>query len=285
MNSLTKKSSPANSPAKFLWLGLMLVIALLSVPPAAEATENMLSAQEQTELLQEANDFFRQANNITATDREQGLNLYRKSLLRFEKLAQSGIKTGKIFYNIGNIHFRLDDLGLAILNYRRAESSMPNDPNLRQNLNYALSKRKDKIEEQNEEKILRTLFFWHYDLPAKIKSSIFILFYSVFWLYAALLLTKLLLPRWPLFICLAIFLLLGGSLLTDHYLSEEQHGVLLTPQTEARKGDGINYQPSFDTPLHAGTEFKLIEDRDNWFYIELRDGRRCWIPSTNAGLI
>ena len=47
----------------------------------------------------------------------------------------------------------------------------------------------------------------------------------------------------------------------------------------ARKGDGDTYEPSFKEPLHAGAEFKLMENRGEWYQVELADGQRCWIPS------
>ncbi len=65
----------------------------------------------------------------------------------------------------------------------------------------------------------------------------------------------------------------------------KREGVILDEEVVARKGDGETYQPSFKDPLHAGTEFRLTQDRDAWYQIELRDGRRCWIPGKAAQLI
>ena len=53
----------------------------------------------------------------------------------------------------------------------------------------------------------------------------------------------------------------------------------------ARKGDGEHYQASFETPIHAGTEFKLLQQRGTWWHIEVPDGRKCWIPGASAELI
>ena len=58
-----------------------------------------------------------------------------------------------------------------------------------------------------------------------------------------------------------------------------RHGVV------ARKGDGEGYQPSFTGPLHAGTEFALIEERGEWRHVELHDGRRCWLPEKSSELV
>lgn len=49
--------------------------------------------------------------------------------------------------------------------------------------------------------------------------------------------------------------------------------------------DGQSYEPSFKDPLHAGTEFVLLEVRNEWSHIELPDGRQCWIPTDSASLV
>jgi hypothetical protein len=65
-------------------------------------------------------------------------------------------------------------------------------------------------------------------------------------------------------------------------LSRHPEGVIVADEIVARKGDAETYQPSFTEPIHAGTEFSLVERRDGWWQIELQSGTRSWIPS-NAG--
>ena len=52
-----------------------------------------------------------------------------------------------------------------------------------------------------------------------------------------------------------------------------------------RKGDGEGFAKSFVEPLHAGTEFELVEQRGRWYHVELADGRRCWVPIDSAGIV
>jgi len=62
-------------------------------------------------------------------------------------------------------------------------------------------------------------------------------------------------------------------------------GVITAEDVVARQGDGQNYQDSFKDPLHAGTEFDLLERRGGWLHIELADDSGCWIPDAAADLI
>jgi hypothetical protein len=62
-------------------------------------------------------------------------------------------------------------------------------------------------------------------------------------------------------------------------------GVITAGQVVARQGDGPNYPESFKDPLHAGTEFDLLERRTGWFHIMLSDDSEGWIPDNAAELI
>ena len=62
-------------------------------------------------------------------------------------------------------------------------------------------------------------------------------------------------------------------------------GVITNQQVVARQGDGPNCPESFTEPLHAGTEFDLLEQRSGWLHITLADDSEAWIPDNAAELI
>jgi len=241
------------------------------------------------DLFSQGKELFRQANQAAATDPDKALELYRRSAMRFERIVKDGdIHNGKLFYNIGNVYFRMKDVGRAILNYRRAQQYIPNDPNLNQNLEYALVRRLDSIDERQQTRILRTLFFWHYDLSTRVRSTMFGVFFVCFWGVAArrLLVRKAPAGLWSLVVCLVAAGLCVGSLLVDAVAYRTvRPGVITAAEAVARKGDSATYQPSFKEPLHPGTEFRLVETRANWYHIGLSDGRRCWVPTRSAELV
>jgi tetratricopeptide (TPR) repeat protein len=237
-------------------------------------------------LYTQGNEFFRQANENRRP--QQAKELYTKAVMRYERIVKEGkIKNGKLFYNIGNIYFRMGDIGRAILNYRRAQYFIPDDPNLYQNLAYARSRRFDKIEEKQQTKMLKTLLFWHYDLSSKTRSIIFIVCFALLWFGASIrLFSKKTIKRWYLAgTGIVAFLFLTSLLYEITIERKNKAGVILAEEVLGRKGDSEAYQPSFKEPLHAGTEFSLVEERERWVHIELNDGRRCWIPSKTAGLM
>ena len=278
----TKKDSAA-----LLRIVIMLALLFLSSAAVVMAGES-LTESEKKELYDQGQEFFHQATEISASNPQTAKALYAKALLRFNSLVdQGGVRNGKLFYNIGNINFLLDDIGRALLNYRRAEQYIPNDPNLVKNMAYARNMRQDNLEIKNQKKILQTLFFFHYDLGTKTRLILFGIAYVFFWIFAGV---KIFSQRpytsWALAIAMFFILLSGISLSVEKYLATKNlEGVILAPEIMARQGDAESYQPSFEDPLHSGTEFILLEERGAWWQIELPDGRSCWIPSSSGALV
>jgi hypothetical protein len=68
-------------------------------------------------------------------------------------------------------------------------------------------------------------------------------------------------------------------------LKNRRPGVIVAEEVVARKGDSETYEPSFQEPLHAGTEWTLVERRGDWFHVELPDSRRCWLPADSVELV
>ena len=263
---------------------LLLLFGLIFEPAAAQS----LTEAETTALFQEANLLFREANETSPEDPEKARDLYQRAVVRFERLVRDGhIRNGKLYYNIGNAYFRLDDLGRAILNYLRAGKDIPNDTNLIQNLKYARSRRVDKFEERQTTRVLKTLLFWHYDLSYGVRLSIFIVVFLALWAAAALrLLKKELVPDYVMIIFIIVAVLFLSSVIMENYYQRTNRtGVIIAAEIIARKGDGNSFQPSFKDPLHCGVEFLLIEKRSGWLQIELPDGRRCWIPEKAAEFV
>jgi len=263
---------------RFFQMSILLWLLLAYSPFVFGKT---LSHEEKQHLFSEATELFREGNGLTATDSQRAENAYHKAAMRFEHLLQDGsVKNGKLYYNLGNTYFLLKDLGRAILNYRRAEHYLPHDSNLRQNLEFAISQRHDQIEEKPQTRILKIFLFWHYDLSQEVRAIIFAVSFITFWLGVTIrLFSHKVFPRWILGCFGVAAILFFSSLLTDSMLQRHNpSGVITAREILARKGDGTNYQQSFKEPLHAGTEFNLIVQRNGWAYIELHNGRQCWIP-------
>ena len=265
-----------------------LIFALLVVGLSVPGMTATLSREQCAQFFEEANNLYHRADQITAQHPEEAESLYRQAAMRYESIVAKGdIHNGKLYYNIGNAYFRLKDIGRAILNYRRAIQYIPNDANLRQNLAYARKQRKDNIDEPQDTRVFKTLFFWHYDLSSQTRIFLFSIFFVAVWLIAILRrFFRQSMLRWGLVFAVGLAVLLGGSLIAEAVTRVRiTPGVIIDTVVTARKGNSEAYAQSFTEPLHAGTEFELIEKRDAWYYVRLADGRTCWIPAKSAELV
>lgn len=264
--------------------GLFVVPFAIAAETGSAKSQETLTAKEISRLFVDANTLFAEANRIASSDPEKAADLYQKSLLRFEKIVNQGrIENGKLYYNIGNIYFRTHDIGRAILNYRKAAQYIGNDINLEKNLAFARDTRQDRIEVKQETKILKTVFFWHYDLSSKTRLLLFTLTSGFLWLFAAVrIFIKRPVFKWAVSVTAALACLLAGSLAIEYLaLKRSVPGVIISDKVVARKGNSRSYERSFTEPLHAGTEFIVLEKRGNWIRAKLPDDRTCWLPEAD----
>lgn len=256
-------------------------------PFRAEALggESALTAEQIHDLFSQAKEKFREANRLAKPDPKAAAALYEESVTRYRKLIeQGGIQNGKLYYNIANAYMLKGDLGRAILNYRRAEELMPADHNLQSNLQFARSKVRDQIPPKPRQRILETVFFWHYDLPAGLRLVLFAAAFNLIWLLALLKLLNVIRARVRVpvsVLALAAALLLGSLIVEEVARQGLREGVIVASEAVGRKGpDAANYEPSFKEPLHVGVECEIVEERSHWYLVLLNDGRETWLPAS-----
>ena len=266
----------------------LAVSALSLALAAAPARCARLGDEELRGHLEEAERGFRRGMELDASDPDSARAFYERAILHFERIAkEGGVRSGPLFYDTGNAYFRVGNVGRAILNYKRAALFMANDQNLRQNLEYARNRRADRIEAKQREQVYRTLFFIHYDIPSRVRLIAFAASFAALWIAAAV---RLLIRAGALRIVIAIAAaasaIFAASLVVDAVsLRRTPEGVITAGEVTGRMGDSETYQPSFKEPLHAGTEFRLVERRAGWWLVELENGERAWIPDGAAELV
>jgi tetratricopeptide (TPR) repeat protein len=260
-----------------------LVLFLIAAPAGAA-----LSKQDAYSLLNQANQFFREANTAS-NEPNQAKRLYDRAILNYEKIISEGqIQNSKLFYNLANAYFLKEDLGRAILNYRRAEKFDKADANIQKNLAFARSRRIDKVDVTAEKRVLETLFFWHYDFSNNARFLIACICFGLVSVALTIMIWRGRSAPWVAVVVIGGLLtacFLASVILDARSQSRASCGVVTADKVVARQGDGPNYPESFKEPLHAGTEFELLERRPGWFQIRLLDGSNGWIPDDSADII
>ena len=242
-------------------------IAILFFPPETKA-----DVESATVLFQKGNEAYE------AGDFDQAIEEY-------QKIVDLGIKNSKVFYNLGNVYFRKNQLGKAILNYRRTLSLDPRDEDSIANLRFAKLFTLDKIEEQRVNPF-SNLLHWFLDLWSTDELAIFVsLSYCVSIFFGILILftrsKRALL--WGLTMFLLVFVVFSSSLGTKLYFNSIKSGVVIATQAEVRSGPGKDYTLQFTG--HEGLEFQISGDLEDWYRILLPNGVRGWVPKEAVEII
>ena len=262
--------------------GILFLFLLISLPLFSLETEDA------ARILLQAEDSFKRANELAEFNHEESIILYEKAAGLYRSIVDSiNIVNGKLLYNTGNSFFKAGDIGRAILYYKRSLNYIPLDKNLLHNLEYVRGLRVDNIEVEEKNRVLKTILFWHFDLPFLFKSWIAASVFAGIWVLSLLMiqLRKSVLKSWITGLAV-VFILLAVSIGAD-IISELRYksGVITEHEVIARKGDSSSYNSSFEQPLHAGTEVTLLEERTGWLRVKLLNGEECWLPSDSVEFV
>lgn len=207
-----------------------------------------------------------------AGDYANAINLYRA-------LLDSGVHDSRIYFNLGNAYFQSNNLGLALLNYRRAQQLSPRDSEIHQYLNMVRSRR---IDIQGDE------LFW---LDGLATISIAVLAYQeLSWIVLALwsvffacLIAWIPAHHWrttlrPALIGISMLLVitLGLWIARGYAESNRPAAVVIENTVTVMSGPGQDYLELYT--LYGAAEMRLLETRGDWLRFTLPDQRQGWIP-------
>lgn len=276
-------------------LGMWLLLSFALCLPQAYAGD--LSEAEIKALFEEGHKYFERGLKSLKNRPAQAKIDFNESLMRYEKIVQSGaLRSSGLYMNLGNVHMMREELGHAVLNYRRAAELNPHDARLLKNLQVARSRVKTSLPSTTQNKIWSALLFWHRDVSAWWRFRCFQLCLFVlggFWLLALIRpennddsqMKPIKVPAWLVTLVLALALISLLSLVIETSGETRSEGVVLK-EVSARKGpDAFAYQASFSQALSPGVEFEVLERRDSWLHIVLKDGRECWLPESCVGFL
>jgi tetratricopeptide (TPR) repeat protein len=209
---------------------------------------------------------------------------YAGAAAQFEALAQSGVHSGPLFYNLGNAYLKDDRLGPAILWYERAQKLMPHDADLRFNLQYARSLAKDAPEEVPAS-LLRIVFFWKFYLSQTTLIVLAVGFNMLFWMLAGIwYLTR----RRAWFhaalgagLGMLIFAATAGFDLVA--AANPSQGIVLPDRISIRSGLEDHTTELF--LLHAGARVRILDRRGEHVLVRFAPEKIGWVSRKSIGIV
>lgn len=224
-------------------------------------------AAEAMSSFDEANQSYRDGNY------EEAARLYTRTL-------EENPDSGNLYYNLGNAYFRLNKLGLAILNYEKALHRSPRDADIRYNLNYARGLLEYKVEDKRnwymkaveaflqyfrwEEVILGTLISY----LLVVGSWVFVLFFAngLPWGWG----------RKALIVLFLISLIFLGAKNIERNMMRD--AIVLEKNVSVHYGPSSADQVAFQ--MGEGLKVYVMDRREKWSRILLASGESGWVPSS-----
>ena len=211
---------------------------------------------------------------------------YRLAADSYESILKNGnVFSQELYFNLGNAYFRLNQIGLSVLNYERALRLDPSDTDVQQNLVVARSRVSDDIEP------ITNVFFirWWHNLRGVFPADTWATFGLFFlWLGAAGFALWLLdkerqrkkygfitgLAAVPLSI---LMFLLAQNAAT---VMKTPLAIVISSQTMLRNAPDPN--ATTVNTLHEGLKIEILDKIGSMTKVKLPNGEDGWLPTTDV---
>ena len=257
---------------------LALAVLMVLVPDARAADV------EREHMLERALDAYKEALDTPSGDLRR--ERFRSAERLFAGVARTGVENPDLYTNLGNAALQGERLGAAILAYRRALWLDPDHARAARTSRTLGPCFPSGCLVREPDRYSTRFFFWHRTQSRAERSMLAALLFFA----AALLLAASILRRSAPLRNLAMLPALGwcavvASLLLDPASSATREAVVTSPEVVARPPDSVHSPRRFSQPLPAGTELRVLEERDGWIRVGLANGREGWISSSSVGKV
>ncbi len=205
-------------------------------------------------------------------------------------IEESGQKSAKLYYNLGNAWFKQGNYPKAILNYERALRLDPSYSDARYNLEFTNNFVQDKIEPVPEFILKSVARKVCYVMGSNAWAVIFIVLFA-----AALIMGLLFLlgssvgKRRTGFYCGIVLLLLSAGALSFSVWQKSDSlktdtAIVMSPVSSVKSSPSSGSSKDLFV-IHEGTKVTILDEVGSWKNISLADGRQGWIESADIEII
>lgn len=247
----------------------MRKVSLLIMVLAATFSGYQLMQKNARELpvTNEADHWYAKGEKATTLyERKESFNRALEQYIALEQNNNPEFSTGKLYYNIGNSYYQLEQYPWAVLYYYRAEALRPRDQTIAFNLQSALEKL--GIENPVNATVFDQIFLFHkfLSLPERLQlvglfTTLLFVFGSIYywsggiWIYRTAFISGLL--------CFGMLLSVGYSRYVDSV-----KGVVIE-STYLRRDAGEQYAQIGDEPVLSGLKVEILDVTESGKWIKV----------------
>ncbi len=222
---------------------------------------------------------------LARADSAYNLGDFSRSAELYKKVADGGVESPELYYNLGNAYFKLNDYPNAILWYERAKKLNPGGGDVIFNLNVANTKISDKIEPVPEMFYKRWYRGVVQAMPADRWGTLSILLLTtglagliIFLITRYLWLRKAGFWIGVVFIAFSLLALLFGSS-GNRFRNSSDEAIVFDPTVTVKSSPDDNSTDIF--VIHEGTKVTILDRIGDWYEIRIANGSVGWLPGNS----
>ena len=214
---------------------------------------------------------------------------YPHAVELYRSIEEQGVASAKLYYNMGNAYFKMDDMGHAILYYNKALRLAPGDADIRYNLDVANSYTKDRIQVVPELFVSRWVRTVRQMISGNAWAVLSLVLFAVMLVavMAYLLVQNLLFRKIGFFVAIASMLLFVVT--TAFAVVERRHATSPTEAVVMRASVSVKSAPEKAATdmfvLHEGTKVRVGEQVEDWIEVTIADGNKGWLEERAIEMI
>tara|TARA_B100000809_G_scaffold145973_1_gene143546 strand:- start:471 stop:1223 length:753 start_codon:yes stop_codon:yes gene_type:complete len=208
---------------------------------------------------------------------------YEEAKVLYSQLLIDGHFSAALYYNLGNVYYKLNEVGPAILYYEKANKLNPLNKDIRHNLAFAYKLTVDK-EDNVDNEILSA--WWgtvvkYQPLNRWALYSVFLLLFSVCFAVGYLFTDKRVNKQvsfyGSLILFISFFLVLFIGFESKRMLELTTHGIVFSPSVTIVSEP--NDQATKLFTLHEGAKVELLNIDNDWTRIQFAEDKIGWLKS------
>lgn len=218
---------------------------------------------------------------------EQGKENYKnakfsEAVTNWKKIVDNGQQSSELYFNLGNAHYKLNNIGPSIYYFEKALQLQPNDDDIKTNLAFAENARIDVIEP-----LPKTIFSrWYksvsgvftykgWAIVSVIGVGLFVLLFLLYWFSISETKKRVYFTTsiFSVVVCIAALVM---AFQTYMDFNKNKPAIIFAEKTEVKGEPTMGSETAFE--LHEGTKVQIIGNEQNWVRIELADGKDGWMP-------
>lgn len=221
---------------------------------------------------------------------EQGKSLYKaekyqEAITSWMKILDHEKHSSELYFNLGNAHYRLNNIGPSIYYFEKALLLAPNDRDIENNLSFAENARVDAIDP-----LPKTFFYnWYHTISDLLTfdgwayTSVFFVFIFVLCFLMYYFSYSEIIKRF-FFVSSAISLFplvmsLSTAFSTYEDAIKNNPAIILAESSDVREAPNLRSEISFI--IHEGTKVQILEIDADWGLVEIANGKEGWILLTD----